>query len=65
MLFFLIALRRKLGRPAERFTDLVSWMFVVNYTCSSSSRTDVLLEKVRKTYCLFHPQIYMVETLCN
>ena len=57
MLFLLIALRTKQGRPAESFTDLVSWMFVVNYPCSSSSRTVVLLEKVRKTYCLFHPQI--------
>ena len=28
----------------ERFTDLVTGMFVVNYPCSSGSRTDVLLE---------------------
>ena len=31
MLFLLIALRTKLAHPAERFTDLVTRMLVVNY----------------------------------
>ena len=57
MLVLLIALRTKKARPAEGFTDSVTGMFVVNYPLSSSSRTDVLLAKVREMYCLFHPQI--------
>ena len=47
MLFLLIALRTKEARPAESFIGLVTRMLVVNYPCSSSSRTDVLLEKMR------------------
>ena len=57
MLVLLIALRTKKARPAEGFTDSVTGMFVVNYPLSSSSRTDVLLAKVREMYSLFHPQI--------
>ena len=54
MLFLLLPSEQ--NEPAESFTDLVTGMFVVNYPCRSSSRTDVLLEKVREMYCLFHPQ---------
>lgn len=57
MLVLLIALRTKKARSAEGFTDSVTGMCVVNYPLSSSSRTDVLLEKVREMYCLCHSQI--------
>ena len=50
MLFLLVALRTKYARPEESFTDLVTGMLVVNYPCSSSSRPDVLLEKMRKCF---------------
>ena len=59
MVSLLIAMKTKLARPAENFTDLVTTMSVVSYPCSFNSRADVLLKILKEMYCLFYSRIKM------